>query len=201
MKVLSKPLLFLFLLTISYSVLDKRIALFVQELLKSGTALSLFSMDIPDLLFLMVCVITVVSWTAFFYLNREGGSAKLARFFLLLGISVPVVFALKSVLKFLIGRITVRYWLLYPDAPEFQWLSGVENYSGFPSGHMAVFTVMVLALRRYFPRYRGVYYAVLSSLGLALILTGYHFLSDIIAGVYIGIVIDHLVYRGIEKSA
>src|SRR5208283_1635710 len=111
------------------------------------------------------------------------------RFVLLVANSVPLTFILELIVKHVVGRINTRYWLLHPTAREFHWLQGSGNYAGFPSGHMAVFTALVIALWTYYPRYRFAYFIFLSVLALALLATNYHFLSDIIAGAYLGVVI------------
>lgn len=196
-KIINRSLLALGLIIINFLWLDKPIALFVNEIISGHDSLP--SSHIPDLLFPFSLSVTAFAWTAFIFLKRQVRHELAAQFFLFIGISVPISFLLKSVLKFLIGRINTKYWLLCPGSPDFHFLHGTENYCGFPSGHMAVFTVIVLALRRYFPRYRLIYNAALASLGLALIVTGYHFLSDVIAGVCAGVVVDNVAYQCIRR--
>lgn len=173
-------------------VFDKRIALFVQKTWAYGDRLALFSSDIPDLLFLFVCLITAIAWAAYFYLARKGIYNTHTRFFQLIAITTPLTFFLKSLLKYVFGRINTRYWLGHPGLVEFHWFDGSENFSGFPSGHMAVFTALAVALWKFYPRYRREYVGFLAVLALALIVTDYHFISDIIAGVYVGFIVDHV---------
>ena len=58
---------------------------------------------------------------------------------------------------------------------------------------MAVFTVLALAVWHFFPRYRFVSVSVLLLLAVTLIVTSYHFLSDILAGVLLGFLTDAVV--------
>ena len=170
-----------------YLVLDERAALFVKKLWRYNKQFSLFSLNIPDMLFSLVCLITVSAWIVFFYLTRKGMNNTHTRFFQLIAISVPLAHMVKWLFKYAFGRISTRFWLLYPRSHEFHWLHGTGNFTGFPSGHMAVFTALVAALWVYYPRHRTVYLFSLAALALALIVTNYHFISDIIAGAYTGL--------------
>ena len=91
----------------------------------------------------------------------------------------------------------VRNVRLNPDLYGLHWFHGGGDYSGFPSGHMAVFTCLALGLRRFYPRYRYAYLAFLFSLAAALIATEYHFLGDVIGGAYLGWIVDEFTHRGI----
>jgi membrane-associated phospholipid phosphatase len=93
-----------------------------------------------------------------------------------------------------IGRITTRFWLHHPDYRQFHWFNGGSHYDGFPSGHMPVFVALGIAMWKEYPRYRTLSAAILSVLALALILTDYHFVSDVVAGAYLGV----LVHGGIS---
>jgi membrane-associated phospholipid phosphatase len=171
-----------------YRFLDERIALFVKRALMSGEESSLFSADIPDFLPLFVFIGTALAWALYFRDKRKGIEDIRPAFFLLVGTSLPITFFVKSVLKFVFGGITTRFWLVSPVAREFHWFHGVDNYSGFPSGHIAVFATILLDSWKYYPRYRLVYGALLFLLAMALITTSYHFFSDIVAGAYLGYV-------------
>ncbi len=90
---------------LSYSVLDERIALFVKKLWMSSEHLFLFSLDIPDVLFFLVCLITGAAWIIFFYLTRKGIYNTQTRFFQLIAVSIPLANMVKSLLKYSFGRI------------------------------------------------------------------------------------------------
>ncbi len=181
----------------SYYFLDKGIALYVKKVFISSTRFTFFSADIPDLLFPTVCVIAGIAWAAYFYHVRKGIYNKHARFFLVIASAVPFSFILKSILKFVVGRVDARFWLRHPNVKEFHWFHGAGRYDSFPSGHMVVFTVLVIALCRFYPRYRPVYVGFLFALALALITTDYHFLSDIIAGAYLGMLVHDFTLRSL----
>ena len=190
-KNISSFLLVVLLIVGSYYFLDARIALFVKKIWTSNAHLSIFSANIPDFLFPMVCVVTGIAWAAYLFLAHKGIYNIHTRFFLLVASTVPFAFILKSMLKFLFGRINTRFWLFHLRPEHFHWFQGKGNYSSFPSGHMAVFTALAAALWYFYPRYRFAYMGALSALALALLLTNYHFLSDIIAGAYLGLFVHY----------
>ena len=186
-------LLFILLVFCSYYFIDKNMALFIANIWTSSSRLAIFSANIPDFLFPLVCLITAVAWTAYFYLARKGMHSKHTYFFLLVANSVPLAYFLKAALKYLFGRINTRFWLRHPHFTEFHWFHGIGNYAGFPSGHMAVFTALALALSKFYPAHRSIYLGFLGILALALTVTNYHFISDVIAGAYLGFLIHHLI--------
>ncbi len=188
------------LIAVSYFALDKSVALLIRKMWMSGAGFSFFSAEIPDFLPFLVLLITGFAWAASFYLARKKIYNTHTRFFQLLSITVPLAYAFKEILKFAFGRIETRLWLRHPGPAEFHWFQGSEQYGGFPSGHMAVITVLAAALSFYYPRYRTISFAGLILLALALILTNYHFLSDIIAGAYTGLIVHSVTHSLLTKS-
>ncbi len=196
-KIAVSFLLVIFLTTVSYYYLDLNIALFVRDVFMSGGGQSFFSANIPDTLLPMTFIITALAWILYFRDKRGGVYETRTAFCLLVGTSLPIVFVLKSALKFLFGGIATRFWLASHAVREFHWFHGVNEYNGFPSGHMAVFTVLLMDLGMYYPRYRQACAVCLFMLALALILTNYHFLSDILVGVYLGGLVHFGLYHGL----
>ncbi len=195
-----KKLLFSLLLAValvagSYYFLDAKIALFVKKASMSHTRLAILSANIPDFLWPLVCFLTGAAWMIYFFLLYKGIYNTHTRFFLLVAITIPATFLLESYLKHVVGRINTRFWLHHVTFKEFRWFHGGGNYSSFPSGHMAVFAALLYALWKFYPRQRAGYVAFLAGLATALIVTNYHFLSDVIAGLYVGglipLVTDH----------
>lgn len=195
-KIIISFMLIVLLLICSYYFLDIRIALFINKAWRYHSGLAIFSSNIPDFLFLIVCLITAIAWTGYFYLVRRGIYNTHTQFFQLIALTIPLTFALKSILKYSVGRINTRFWLRHPGCKEFHWFHGVGNYGGFPSGHMAVFMALFIALWRFYPRYRYLYAGFLSALALALIVTDYHFISDVLAGVYLGFIVNFFTPLG-----
>ena len=189
-------MLVVLLLICSYYLLDARLALCINKAWRSHSRLAVFSSNIPDFLFLVVCIITGISWTGYLYLARKGIYNIHAQFFQLVALTIPLVFIVKSILKYSVGRINTRFWLRHPGFKEFHWFHGIGNYDGFPSGHMAVFMALFIALWRFYPRYRSLYAGFLSVLALSLIVTDYHFISDVLAGAYLGFIVNYVTNLG-----
>jgi membrane-associated phospholipid phosphatase len=169
--------------------LDHPLALFMYKTILSNRNIAIVNANIPDILLPFVCVVSTAAWTLYFMDKRKGIRTQRTLMSKLIGISLPLSFLAKDALKFAFGRINTRYWLYNPDQPEFRLLSGSEYYHGFPSGHMAVFSALLIAMSLYYPRYRGVTTGLLVALSAALIATNYHFLSDVIAGYFLGLAV------------
>ena len=177
--------------------LDIRLAKLVSERVGFSFLFSESISNLPDLLFLMACIITVVSWTGRLYLAGKHVKGRKVNSLEHIGLTVPLAFVLKDLLKELFGRTNTRICLLYPDRFGFHWCHGGGDCASFPSGHIAVFTVLMLGIGRYFPRLRPVCAGLLFVLALALLVTEYHFFSDIVAGACLGVIIDLLTWRGL----
>ncbi|MGA2025692.1 MAG: phosphatase PAP2 family protein [Syntrophobacteraceae bacterium] len=179
--------------------LDIRLAEFVSEKVGFGFLFSEHISNLPDLLFLMVCIITFASWTGRLWQAGKHAKGRMVNFQEHIGLTVPLAYVLKDLLKELFGRTNTRIWLLHPDRLGFHWFHGGGDFASFPSGHMAVFTVLMLGIGRYFPRLRPVCAGLLFVLALALLLTQYHFFSDIAAGACLGVIVDLLTWRGLAN--
>ncbi|HEY8085473.1 MAG TPA: phosphatase PAP2 family protein [Methylophilaceae bacterium] len=152
-----------------------------------------------DLLLIVVVVLTGLSWLAYFHLRRRHIDDHRTVFFSVVGTVLPASFGMKIILKWIFGRTETHNWLLHPQLYGFHWFAGTEGFLGFPSGHMLVFTPLFLALWDFFPRFRIYYGIVWLSLGIALIVTEYHFLSDVAAGTYLGLVIYQSVSMALSR--
>ncbi|MGC8494692.1 MAG: phosphatase PAP2 family protein [Syntrophobacteraceae bacterium] len=177
--------------------LDTRLARFIFEEVGAAFLFSRPVSNMPDLILPLVCIITGTSWAALLYMRRKSVQGRLAGFFEYMGSALPLAYLLKSVLKDAFGRTNTRFWLLHPHQLGFHWLQGGGDYSSFPSGHMVIFTVLMLGIGRNFPKLRLLCVGALLALALALLVTQYHFLSDIAAGVCVGILADLLARRGL----
>ncbi len=153
--------------------------------------------EVPDLLLVTIILLTALSWAMYLFLAHQNIRDRRTQFFQVLGTFMPLTFIAKEVLKWIFGRINTRTWLKHPDLYGFHWFDGSKHFQSFPSGHMLVFTPLLLALWHFFPRYRLYYGIGFSCLVIALLVTEYHFLSDIIAGAYIGA----LVYLAVARAA
>lgn len=172
--------------------LDHPLALFIRKLVLRRT---LLAADLPDLLFLSVLAATLLLWGGYLYRHLRGIDDTRTGFFRLAACTVPLAFVMKSVLKQLFGRMNTRVWLIHRPEHDFRWFQGGEGYTGFPSGHMAVFAAFMVSVWLCYPRFRPLYLVLMVVLGVALIATNYHFLGDVLAGAWLGVMVSVCVAR------
>ncbi len=190
------------LVVASVQFLDEPIALAVGRLIRSHPVLARYTSDIPDLLLPTVLLLSAAMWIGYARRIRSGIRDERTRYYRLTGAALPAAFFLKTVLKYVFGRINTRTWLENPATNAFLWFQGGDRNMGFPSGHMTVFAALAAASWIFFPRTRPFCAILLLALGSALILTDYHFLADVIAGAYFGWAVVAVARRALEtKSA
>jgi membrane-associated phospholipid phosphatase len=185
------------LVLLSHEFLDERIALWAYRLARSLGLLSLYTARIPSLLLPAVLILSGVMWALYLRGVRRGDRDDRSAFFLLTGITMPATFLAKVALKHVFGRMSPRAWLEHPTDLSFHWFHGGGDLTAFPSGHMAVFTALAVACWLFFPKARAACVAGIVAMGVALIVTGQHFLSDLIAGGYVGWVVFVCTDRGL----
>ncbi len=108
-------------------------------------------------------------------------------------VALLVAITIKDELKYAFGRTWPETWLT-PANPS--WISdqafgfspfhGGQGWGSFPSGHMTVITAPVAVLWQALPRLRVIWLALPILVAAGLLGADYHFLSDIIAGSYLG---------------
>ena len=118
--------------------------------------------------------------------------SKLHRVLLTCGISFIVADAAKNQLKYDFGRTWPETWinnnpsLISNGAYGFNFFHGGPGYASFPSGHMTAMCAVASVLWIYYPKFRALYALVVAAVAIGLLGADYHFLSDIIAGSFLG---------------
>jgi membrane-associated phospholipid phosphatase len=179
--------------------IDDWIALRVMEILRASDYLREGTSDIPDLLTTAVVIVSGYFWGHYFVLWQRGTANEQIQSCRIIGTSVPLAFFLKWPLKFVFGRVNPRIWLASHMSDKFHWFHGGKYYDSFPSGHMLVFAALFTALWRFYPRCRSIFAWLALLLAAALVATDYHFVSDVIAGAYLGLLITVLTNFCFEK--
>lgn len=179
----------LLLSAVSYLYLDAPIAIWIDENIRSHAGFHAYTSDIPDFLPLSVIVISAFSWAGYWYLRSAKIFTEQRYFFLVVGLVLPLSFVVKTLLKLVFGRIETRIWLTDHSLDGMHWFGGGDGLDGFPSGHTLVYITLFFAFWQFYPKYRFLYLVGLISMAIALILTNYHFLSDVISGAYFGWVV------------
>lgn len=178
--------------------LDVAIALAIEAFVRSGRLIGKYTNDIPDLLLPAVIVLSAGMWTARHLRLRKGLRDARTEFYRMGGTVLPVSFVAKTAFKLLFGRIETRFWLSHP-AEGRQWFHPGEGHNGFPSGHMTVFAALAAACWAFYPELKGPCLFLLLLLGAALIATNYHFMSDVVAGGYLGLATAAAAMEYLEK--
>ena len=184
---------------VAIKFLDARIAAAVMNFIKSVHRLRQATESIPDFLPHLVGIGTVFLWGIYFYRSHRTTDENEIRFLRLAATVLPVAYIVKTLLKFVFGRTNPRSWLIHNQHLAFHWFN--SSSSSFPSGHMLVFVAFGAAVLFYYPKYRRVVLILLFLLGIALIGTDYHFLSDVIAGAYFGIITTYFTKYLFERKS
>jgi membrane-associated phospholipid phosphatase len=134
-------------------------------------------------------------------------ASKLYTVLLTCSISLIVAEATKSQLKYIFGRTWPETFvnnnpsLISNNAYGFNFLHGGAGYASFPSGHMTAICAVASVLWIYYPRFRALYALVVAAVAIGLLGADYHFLSDIIAGSFLGTVTGWLAVVLQEQAA
>lgn len=172
---------------VCYQWVDQPLALFMASL-KHGY-LSFSNFDFADALTNIAYFITLFVMGFFViarFLKFKDHRVELCG---VLSLGMVTAFFIKTQLQFLFGRIAPRYG-------SFEQLNFVRKkmlygfhfmqMGSFPSGHMLIFTCILMLLSFYYPKILKYCCFLLCILALLLVYDNYHFLSDVIAGTYLG---------------
>jgi membrane-associated phospholipid phosphatase len=174
---------------VSYLWLDRPIAYLAHDELQGYHLFQKLTL-IPEAL----VPLAIMAFVALGLRGLTGG--RLSRFqsvMLLSGLSLAVAVVVKDQLKFAFGRTWPEPWLRYNPsligngAYGFHPFHGGIGYTSFPSGHMTTTCTVLTVLWICYPAYRLVYAAGMAAVGIGLVGANFHFLSDVIAGGFLGI--------------
>jgi len=175
--------------------LDIPVALFVKNHLYASPQWANITSDLPDLLLMVVLLSMLASLSVYLRRSRKGIYDATTVFARLVLWAAPASYLTKMVLKIFFGRVNTRYWLEQPNLYGFHWFQLHEHCRGFPSGHMLVIVTLLAALWRFYPKSRPLCLVTATGLGAALVATNYHFVSDVIAGTYLGLLVEAVAFR------
>ena len=175
----------------SYLELDRPVALWVHYHLRRphrGVINQLAHIPDPIVLFAIAVFLLLGLQTL---LGRSLSKHRAAAFVC----SVSVIFTetIKDLLKFFFGRTWPETWtennpsFINNGVYGFHFMHGGKAYQAFPSGHMAATCAVIAVLWIAYPRFRWLYTIIGILAGAGLVGMNYHFLSDIIAGAFVGV--------------
>jgi membrane-associated phospholipid phosphatase len=103
---------------------------------------------------------------------------------------------LKGWLKFIFGRTWPAYGqpsFIFEGAYGFHPVHGGPDFGSFPSGHTVAVCAVAVILWTYLPTLRALCAVSVAMISVALVAGDFHFLSDVIAGAFVGISLSALV--------
>lgn len=126
------------------------------------------------------------------------GARHLARRFLFLLVAVLATGLLVQGAKVVAGRLRPKA-LVDDGLYGFTWFDFGYETASFPSGHTATIAALAAAMWVLVPRWRDLWVLPVMAMGAARLLGGSHFLSDVIAGAFVGGATTYLVYRAFRS--
>lgn len=108
--------------------------------------------------------------------------------------SVIVGETIKNGLKWFFGRPWPESWhgnqsFIRDHLYTFHWLQGGHGYESFPSGHMTATAAVLSVIWLCYSRWRPAYAVLGCIVAAGLVLSNFHFLSDVIVGAFLGAII------------
>jgi membrane-associated phospholipid phosphatase len=94
--------------------------------------------------------------------------------------------AATAAFKRLFGRSAVDPLYIAQRVYELRLFRGIGEYESFPSGTTAIAAAILGVLWIRAPRWRAAYVSIVACIAVALIITHNHWVSDIVAGAFLG---------------
>ena len=173
---------------VAYLWLDRPLALLAHTHLTSYDTFSRLT-HIPDP-FVPLAVIAFIGAGLWVLAGWE--LPKLVATAFLCSVSLMMAEATKNQLKYIFGRTWPDTWVhnnpsfIHDGVYGFNLLHGGAGYASFPSGHSTVTCAVISVMWISYPKWRALYALAFLAVAVGLIGANYHFLSDIIAGAFVG---------------
>lgn len=172
--------------------LDRPVALFAYEWFGRHRAVRQL-VETPSLfgpLIVLVFAALVMRWL----LARRFGQIDVVANLCI--ITLAIADPLRGWLKYVFGRTWPAYGepsFIFEGAYGFHPFHGGFDFGSFPSGHATAVGAIAGILWTYIPMHRAVYGGSVAAISILLLAGDFHFLSDVIAGVFVGISLSALV--------
>ena len=111
-------------------------------------------------------------------------------------VTLAVAAPLSSWLKFIFGRTWPAYGqpsFIFEGAYGFHPFHGGPDFGSFPSGHAAAVCAVAVILWTYLPMLRALCAVSVATISVVLLAGDFHFLSDVIAGAFVGTSLSALI--------
>ena len=177
------------LVAASYTWVDRPVSYFVHDKF-AGVRIFVDLTRIPEIVSVCAGAVFVV---AALYVLMWHAVGRFSSVLVLCTISIAMSTLIKDQLKFIFGRTWPETWvnnnpsLIHDGVFGFNFFTGGRAYSAFPSGHTTTVCTVAAVLWIALPRYRPLWAAIAVLVAIGLIGANYHFVSDVIAGAFVGI--------------
>ncbi|MES2122048.1 MAG: phosphatase PAP2 family protein [Chlamydiota bacterium] len=135
-------------------------------------------------------------WPLLFFLLKYGIKNEFwAKRCLNLVVAIPLSIAIVDILKALLGRAR-------PDSPlyGFTFFASSNSFYSFPSAHACTIGAICGTLSCFYPRYSIPLSVAALILALSRVILLEHYLSDVIAGVVIGLIASQWTYKTMKST-
>jgi membrane-associated phospholipid phosphatase len=188
----NKALLYIAItLPLFFFALDNTFILWLRDLEKSRSSLYVFLESVDPLINLFSHGVTLIIIASLMCVIGKFSNKKLYEAGKSLCIGFLTAGVVTQILKHLIGRarprMTDELLLIGPTLKS--------GYDSFPSGHTAVAFCFAYILSQYFPRYRIIFYIFAIFCGFERAEDSAHFLSDVLAGAFVGLLIGKILLK------
>jgi membrane-associated phospholipid phosphatase len=175
---------------VSYLWIDRPLALFAHGLLPVHKHRFFEPLThIPDPLIPAAAIAFVVLGL---YALADRALARFPRVIAICSFSLVMAQVIKDQLKHVFGRTWPETWIdhnlsfIDNGVYGFNWFHGGGGYESFPSGHMTATCALISVLWICYPRFKPLYALAVLAVAVGLLGADFHFLSDVIAGSFVG---------------
>jgi membrane-associated phospholipid phosphatase len=173
--------LLMVLMMISYALVDRPVTIFFQDLDPEIVQVFQWITKLGKSTGYLVGFAALFVFFKFF--RRRPIAANRALF---LFAAVALSGLTTDLIKPLVGRLRPKL-LFEANLYGFEPLRIGYEYNSFPSGHATTVFALAAALSFFFPRWRLPLFSFAAVAGLSRIIVGSHYLSDVMAGAYVGV--------------
>jgi len=177
--------------------LDQPIAFFVHRIVVDKT-IFVWLQRLP-VVFLLLSLI-VLAWCGLWALINRPFS-RLQSVGLACSISFIAANFVTNQLKYAFGRTWPDTWiennpsLIQNGVFGFNPFHGGPGFASFPSGHVAAVCAVMAVLWWSYTNLRPIYIACVAAVAIGVIGANYHFLSDVLGGIFVGITAGYLTRK------
>lgn len=180
------------LVVVGIAFVDRPVADYAHASLRANKAFDAMT-HIVDPIPVYAGVVTGAYAVAALFGVRPGPRGMIA---VRIAIAILVAIALKEQLKFVFGRTWPETWTnnnpsyikdgVYGFFPMKGWGTAGRSYHSFPSGHMTAISVAAMSVALQWPRLRWLMTVPVGVVAVGMIGANYHWVSDLVAGAFLG---------------